>query len=56
MKQVFTNRVTFCKTCNHAFIMNVEGDEDTCDGCIAEAELTHQLIDEGVLTEKSNDD
>jgi len=49
MKQVLTNRITFCKKCNHAFIINVEGDEDTCDNCIAEAELTHKLIDEGIL-------
>jgi hypothetical protein len=56
MKQVLTNRITFCKKCNHAFIINIEGDDDTCDSCIAESELTHELIDEGVLLEVKNDD
>jgi DNA-directed RNA polymerase subunit M/transcription elongation factor TFIIS len=55
MKQVLTNRITFCKKCNHAFIINIEGDDDTCDSCIAESELTHELINEGVFSEMKND-
>lgn len=56
MKQTLINRITFCKKCSHAFIINVEGNEDTCDSCIAEDELTQELIDEGVLPEVTNDD
>lgn len=56
MKQAMINRITFCNKCNHAFIINVEGNEDTCDGCIAESELTHELIDEGILSEVANND
>lgn len=51
MKQSFINKVALCKKCRHAFTINVEGDDDTCDSCLAESELTHELLDEGVLDE-----
>lgn len=51
MKQTMINRITFCKKCSHAFIINIEGNEDTCDSCIAEEELNQELWDEGILTE-----
>jgi hypothetical protein len=49
MKQSLINKIALCNKCKSAFIINIEGDEDTCDGCIAENEITHELIDEGVL-------
>jgi hypothetical protein len=35
--------------------MNVEGDENTCDLCLSDNELTFELIDQGVLIGKPND-
>jgi hypothetical protein len=55
MKQSFINRITLCENCHSAFIINVEGDENKCDLCLAENELTLELIDEGVLIGKPND-
>lgn len=55
MKQSFINRITLCDKCNTAFIINVEGDENTCDLCLADNELTYELIDEGVLSEMPHD-
>jgi hypothetical protein len=55
VKQSFINRITLCDKCNTAFIINVEGDENTCDLCLADNELTLELIDEGVLIEMPND-
>lgn len=49
MKQSFINKIVLCEKCHQAFIINVEGNETECDSCIAEQELTHKLIDEGVL-------
>jgi hypothetical protein len=49
MKQSFINQITLCDNCKSAFIINVEGDGTTCDGCIAERELTHEIIDSGAL-------
>lgn len=49
MKQSFINKIALCEKCNHAFIINVEGDDDTCDGCIAEAELNQDLKDDGTI-------
>lgn len=34
MKQSFINQITLCDKCNMAFIMQQEGDETTCDGCL----------------------
>jgi len=55
MKQSFINKIALCEKCNHAFIIDVEGDQETCDSCIAESELTHELIDEGVFSEMTNE-
>ena len=55
MKQSFINRITLCDKCRSAFIINVEGDENTCDLCLANNELTHELIDQGVLIGRQND-
>jgi hypothetical protein len=55
MKKSFINRITLCDKCNSAFIINVEGDESTCDLCLADSELTNELIDQGVLIGKTND-
>lgn len=49
MKQSFINQIILCDNCKSAFIINVEGDQTTCDGCIAERELTHEIIDSGAL-------
>lgn len=49
MKQSFINRIALCEKCGKAFTMNIEGDDDTCDSCIAEGELKQELIDEGAL-------
>ena len=56
MKQTMINRITFCNKCNHAFIINIEGNDDTCDSCIAQEELTQELWDEGIITEIKNDE
>jgi hypothetical protein len=29
--------------------MNVEGDDETCDGCLSEKELSNELINEGFI-------
>jgi hypothetical protein len=55
MKQSFINRITLCDKCHSAFIINVEGDENTCDLCLSDNELTHELIDQGVLIGMQND-
>ncbi len=49
MKQVMINRIALCEKCRQAFIINEQGDETTCDNCLAEDELTHELIDSGDL-------
>jgi hypothetical protein len=49
MKTSFINRITLCQHCHKAFIINEEGNETECDGCISETEITHQLIDSGDL-------
>lgn len=49
VKQSFINRISLCDKCGKAFTMNVEGDEDICDSCIAESESKQELIDEGAL-------
>jgi uncharacterized CHY-type Zn-finger protein len=46
MKQSLINKIVLCKNCNHAFIINEQGDENTCDNCLSELEIRHQLIDE----------
>ena len=49
MKQSFINKIVLCEKCRQAFIINVEGNETTCDTCISESELKSKLIDEGVI-------
>ena len=49
MKQVMINRIALCDKCRQAFIINEQGDENVCDSCIAEDELTHELLDSGDL-------
>lgn len=49
MKQVMINRIALCEKCRQAFIINEQGDESVCDSCIAEDELTHELLDSGDL-------
>lgn len=49
MKQSFLNKIVLCEKCHQAFIINVEGDDNICDNCIAEQEITHEIIDSGVL-------
>jgi len=49
LKQSFINRIVICDKCGKAFTINLEGDESTCDGCIAEKELKQELIDDGTL-------
>lgn len=51
MKQSLINKIALCDKCKHAFTINVEGDEVTCDSCLAERELSNELIDEGILRE-----
>ena len=34
MRQSMIKNVTLCKCCRKAFIMNVEGDDETCDSCL----------------------
>jgi hypothetical protein len=51
VKQSLINKIALCDHCGHAFTMNIEGDEVTCDSCLSEKELNSQLIDEGVLKE-----
>lgn len=55
MKQSFINKITLCEKCHTAFIINVDGDENTCDICLADNELTLELIDEGILIGMPND-
>lgn len=54
MKQSFINKIILCKHCRHAFIMNEQGSEDTCDSCLAEFEITHKLVDEVVGTKNDS--
>jgi hypothetical protein len=49
MKQSFINKIVLCEKCHQAFIINVEGDDNTCDTCISEQEIKHEIIDSGVL-------
>jgi hypothetical protein len=49
MKSSFINQITLCDNCKSAFIIHIEGDASTCDSCIAERELTHEIIDSGAL-------
>jgi uncharacterized CHY-type Zn-finger protein len=46
VKQSLINKIVLCKHCRHAFIINEQGDEDTCDSCLAEFEIRGKLIDE----------
>ena len=46
MKQSFINKIVLCKHCRHAFIINEQGSEDTCDSCLAEFEIRGKLVDE----------
>lgn len=55
MKQSFINKINLCKKCNHAFIIDVEGDQEICDSCIAESELTQELIQDGTILDVTND-
>jgi hypothetical protein len=55
MKNSLVNKIALCIKCKHAFIMNVEGDEETCDGCLAEQEDSNELRKEGVIGEMVND-
>ena len=49
MKNSLVNKIALCDKCGHAFIMNVEGDDETCDGCLADKELGNELINEGFI-------
>jgi len=49
VKQVMINRIALCEKCRQAFIINEQGDETVCDSCLAESELTHELLDSGDL-------
>jgi DNA-directed RNA polymerase subunit M/transcription elongation factor TFIIS len=49
VKQSFINRITLCDSCNSAFIISEEGDDSTCDSCLAENEITYEIIDSGDL-------
>jgi hypothetical protein len=55
MKQSFINKIALCAKCNHAFIIDIEGDQETCDGCISKSELNQELLDEGVFLEIVHD-
>ena len=55
MKQSFINRIALCVKCNRAFIIDVEGDQNTCDGCIVNPDVTQEIIDEGVFLEIVHD-
>jgi len=43
------NRIALCEKCRQAFVINEQGDESVCDNCLAEEELTHELLDSGEL-------
>jgi len=49
MKQTMINRICLCDHCRKAFIINEQGNESTCDNCLAEDELPHEMIDSGDL-------
>jgi hypothetical protein len=49
LKQSFIDRITLCDRCRKAFIIDEEGTDSTCDSCLAESEITHELIDSGDL-------
>jgi hypothetical protein len=49
MKQTMINRICLCDHCRKAFIINEQGNESRCDNCLAEDELTHEMIDSGDL-------
>jgi len=55
VKQSLVNKIALCDKCGHAFIMNAEGDDTTCDSCLAEKELNSELIEEGVIGEVTHD-
>lgn len=55
MKNSLVNKIALCDKCGHAFIMNVEGDDEICDGCLAEQEQSNELKKEGVIGEMVND-
>jgi len=54
MRKSFINKIILCKHCRHAFIMNEQGNEDTCDSCLAEFEINHKLIDEVIGTQNDS--
>jgi hypothetical protein len=49
MKQAMINRIRLCEHCRKAYIINEQGDETKCDNCLAEDELTHEILDSGDL-------
>lgn len=49
MKQTMINRIRLCEHCRKAYIINEQGDDTTCDSCLAESELTHEILDSGDL-------
>jgi len=55
VKQSLINKIALCDKCKHAFTINIEGDEVTCDSCLAERELSNELIDEGIIKDYSHD-
>ena len=56
MKQSFINRITLCDKCKTAFIINVEGDNNTCESCLDKQDELYvkELLEEGVIQYPNN--
>lgn len=54
MKQSIKDRVTFCKHCGTAYLIDVEGDHESCDLCL-DAKYDSQEEPIEVDREKEND-
>lgn len=46
MKQSFLNKIILCKHCHSAYIIDEQGNDDTCDTCLVESELSQELVDD----------
>lgn len=53
MKESLLNRLTKCNVCGAMYILNYEGDDTTCDHCLAEQELISE--DELFIPQVSDD-
>lgn len=46
MTKSILNKIALCDRCKKAFMPFIEGDEKTCDECLAEEEIIKDLNDD----------